>query len=79
MLTPCVGSSPNRFWSRFSWCYPAFSVVCTHDGAVVHWLSVRIHNAGVGGGSYPARVTMKTPLVRKATGNHFIKSTSLGI
>ena len=33
-------------------------------------------NAGVVS-SNPARVTMKTPLVRKETVNHFMKSTSL--
>ena len=27
--------------------------------------------------SIPPRVTIKTPLVKKATGNHFIESTSL--
>ena len=43
---------------------------------VEKWLSTRTHKAGVGS-SIPAYVTMKTPLVWKATGNHLIKSTSL--
>ena len=38
--------------------------------------SVYTHCAGVLS-SNPVRVTMKTPLVRKATGNHLVKSTSL--
>ena len=37
-----------------------------NSGAAVLWLSVRTHNTGVVS-SNPARVTIKTPLVRKAT------------
>ena len=45
-------------------------------GAVVSWLGIRTHNTGIIGLN-PPRVTMKTPLVRKATGNHLMNSTSL--
>ena len=44
--------------------------------AVVYWLSMRTHNAGVVS-SKLVRVTIKTSLVKKATENHLIKSTSL--
>ena len=47
-----------------------------HSGAVVKWLSVRSHNAGVII-SNPARVTIKAPLSRTATGNHLVKFTSV--
>ena len=46
---------------------------------VVSWFggfSMRTHNTGVVS-SNPARVTIKTPLARKALGNHLIKSTAL--
>ena len=38
---------------------------------------MRTHNTGVVS-SIPPCVTFKTPLVRKATGNHLMNSTSLG-
>ena len=47
-----------------------------YRGAMVLWLSMLTHNAGVVS-SMPPCVTFKTPLVRKATGIHLIKSTSL--
>ena len=43
---------------------------------VVLRLSVRTRNSGVFR-SNAKRATMKTPLARKATGNHLIKFTSL--
>ena len=43
---------------------------------VAQWLSVQTHNAGVIT-SIPPCVTFQTPLVRKATGNHLMNSTSL--
>ena len=43
---------------------------------MVYWLSVRTHSTRVVR-SNPARVTIKTPLVGKATGNHLINSISL--
>ena len=53
------------------------AVACRRqNGAVVWWLSVRTHNTGAER-SNPGRVTMKTPLVRKATGHHLTKLTSL--
>ena len=39
-------------------------------------VSMRSHNTGVVG-SIPPCVTVKTPLARRAAGNHLIKSTSL--
>ena len=39
-------------------------------------LNLRIHNTGVVS-SNPAPATIKAPLVRKATGNHLMNSTSL--
>ena len=47
-----------------------------YSGALMQWFSVKTHNARVVG-SNPASVTIETPLVRKAMGNHLIKSTSL--
>ena len=44
--------------------------------AVAYWLNMRTHNTGVVS-SIPPCVTFKTILVRKATGDHLIKSTSL--
>ena len=44
---------------------------------MVSGFSVRTYNTGVVS-SNPTRVTIKTPLARKATGNHLIKSTFLG-
>ena len=46
------------------------------SGAAVSLLSVPTHNAGVVG-SIPPCVAIKTPLVRKATGNYLMKSISL--
>ena len=43
-------------------------------GVVV--LSVQTHNAEIAS-SNPARLTIKTPLVKTATGNHLINATSL--
>ena len=40
------------------------------------WLSVQTRKTGVVS-SNPARVTIKTPLVRKAMGNHLTKAVSL--
>ena len=50
--------------------------IATNSDAVVYWLSMRSHNAGVVS-LIPPFVTVKMPLVRKVTGNHLIKSTSL--
>ena len=44
--------------------------------AVVPWLSMRTHNTGVVS-LIPPCITIKIPLVRKATGSHLIKPTSL--
>ena len=46
-------------------------------GASVWWLCVRTHTTWIAS-SNPARVPIKTPLARKATGSHLVKSTSLG-
>ena len=46
------------------------------SGHVVWWLGMRTHNTWVFS-SVPICVTMITPLVRKATGNYLMKSTSL--
>ena len=46
------------------------------SGASVYWLSMRTHNDGAMS-LIPPCVTIKTPLVRKATGNHLVNSTSL--
>ena len=43
----------------------------------VEWLSLGTHNTGVVS-SNPTPVTIEKPLVRKATGNHRIKSFFLG-
>ena len=40
--------------------------------AAVKWLSMQTHNTGVVS-SIPQRVTFKTPLARKAIGNHLMK------
>ena len=40
------------------------------------WLSMQTHNTEVVS-SFPPCVAFKTPLVRKATGNHLMNSTSL--
>ena len=48
----------------------------SHSGAVAWWLSMRNHNTGVVSSIHPC-VISKTPLVRKATGNHLMNSTSL--
>ena len=55
---------PIIAWNR--WC----------SGAVVQWSGTRTHNTEVVS-SIPPCVTIKTPLVRKATGNHLTKSPSL--
>ena len=57
--------------------YSGFFVRCKSkmSGALLWWLSMWTYNTGAAS-SNPTFVT-KTPLVRKATGNHFIKSTSL--
>ena len=44
-----------------------------YSGAIAKCVT---HNTGVVS-SNPARVTMKTPLARKTTGNHLIKPTAL--
>ena len=43
---------------------------------MAYWLSMQTHNIEVVS-SIPQCVTFKTPLVRKATGNYLIHSTSL--
>ena len=43
---------------------------------MVKWISMRPCNIGLVS-SNPAHVTIKGALMRKATGNHLIKSTSL--
>ena len=45
-------------------------------GAVAQWLNMRTHNTGIVS-SIPPCITFETPLVRKATGNHLMNSTSL--
>ena len=50
--------------------------VCRDGGAAAWWLNVRTHNTEVVSSS-PVGVTIKMPLVRKLTGYHFIKPTSL--
>ena len=46
------------------------------SGAVVQWLSMRAYYNTEVLSSNPIRFTVKAPLVRKAMGNHLIKSTS---
>ena len=43
---------------------------------MAYWLNMRTHNTGVVS-SIPPSVTFNTPLVRKATRNHLMNSTSL--
>ena len=45
------------------------------SGTVAKWLSMRTDNTGAVS-SNPVRVTIKTPLVRKAMGNHLTKTIS---
>ena len=44
---------------------------------MAYWLSMRTHNTGVVSSIPPCATFKKTPLVRKATGNHLTNSTSL--
>ena len=53
-----------------------FGLYVIKSGTLDYWLGVRNHNVEVVS-SNPARVTIKTPLARNATGNHLTKSTSL--
>ena len=48
-------------------------VDCMYRGAVVWWLNMQTHNAGVVSSILPC-ITIKTPLMRKATGNHVLKN-----
>ena len=43
---------------------------------MAQWFSMPSHNTGVVGSIHPC-VTFKAPLVRKATGNHLVNSSSL--
>ena len=53
------------------------SVLTVVLSAAMQWLSMRTRKTGVVT-SIPPCVTIIMPLVRNATGNHLIKSTSLG-
>ena len=57
-------------------CKMAFSVYIQYTGAVEQWLSMWTHNTGVVR-LIPPCVTLKTSLVRKATGKRLMNSTSL--
>ena len=72
-MTGCSVASISRgFYS--------FEIFRPHEvnssGAMALWLSVRTHNTGVVSSITPC-VTFKTPLARKAAGNHLMNSTSL--
>ena len=56
--------------------YVCIYICLYRSGAVSQWLSMRTHNTALVS-SIPPCVTFKTPLVRKAMGNHLMNSTSL--